>query len=86
MEALSCGIPVVAFNTGGIPDMVEHLKNGYLAEFKSAADLAKGIDLILNSTEKAAFADNAREKVMNSFTGDIVATKYIGLYNSILQK
>ncbi len=86
MEALSCGIPVVAFNTGGIPDMVDHLKNGYLAEFKSSADLAKGINLILNSMEKAVFAANAREKVTTSFTGDIVATKYISLYNSILKK
>ena len=86
MEALSCGIPVVAFHTGGIPDMVDHLKNGYLAEYKSAADLAKGINLILNSTEKAAFAAYAREKVMTSFTGDMVAAKYISLYNSILQK
>src|SRR6202012_4330508 len=43
MEALACGTPVVAFNTGGIPEMVDHLQNGYLAEFKSSMDMAKGL-------------------------------------------
>ena len=35
MEALSCGVPVVAFNTGGIPEMVEHKRNGYVAKQKN---------------------------------------------------
>jgi glycosyltransferase involved in cell wall biosynthesis len=43
MEALSCGTPVVAFNTGGIPEMVDHQRNGYLANLKNAADMAKGL-------------------------------------------
>jgi glycosyltransferase involved in cell wall biosynthesis len=76
MEALACGAPVVAFNTGGIPDMVEHQKNGYLAEFKSAVDFAAGIHL----------AANARNKVLQNFTNEIVATKYIAVYQSILKK
>jgi glycosyltransferase involved in cell wall biosynthesis len=86
MEALACGTPVVAFNTGGIPDMVDHLKNGYLAEFKSSADFAAGINYVLNSNEKQELADNAREKVLKNFTGEIIASKYIALYQTILNK
>jgi len=85
MEALACGIPVVAFNTGGIPDMVEHLQNGYLAEFKSALDLAAGIHYILNSESKNELKTNARKKVLHNFTNDIVASKYIAVYKSILK-
>jgi len=86
MESLACGTPVVAFNTGGIPDMVAHKRNGYLAEFKSAADFAAGIHYILNSEEKHELSLNARRKVLSTFTNDIVAAKYIAVYQSILNK
>jgi glycosyltransferase involved in cell wall biosynthesis len=86
MEALACGTPVVAFNTGGIPDMVEHKQNGYLAEFKSSKDFAAGIHYILNSDRKSELAANARNKVLQNFTNEIVASKYIAVYQSILNK
>jgi glycosyltransferase involved in cell wall biosynthesis len=86
MEALSCGVPVVAFNTGGVPDMVDHLGNGYLAAYKSPADLAAGITWVLASGQNTALAANARKKVLENFTGNIVASKYIAVYNSLLQK
>ena len=85
MEALSCGIPVVAFNTGGIPDMVEHRHNGYLAEYKSDDDLAAGINYVLSS-DTDALKTNARKKVLDNFTNEIVAAKYLAVYQSILDK
>jgi len=84
MESLACGTPVVAFNTGGIPDMVEHQINGYLAKYKDAADFAAGIDYVLNSGNTNELSTNARKKVTNNFSNEIVADKYIGVYNSIL--
>ncbi len=84
MEALSCGTPVVAFNTGGIPDMIDHLKNGYLAEYKSATDLATGIFSILTSQNYQQFSQAARKKVLDNFTEKIVANKYKSLYRSLL--
>jgi len=86
MESLACGTAVVAFNTGGIPDMVEHLRNGYLAEFKSSADFAAGIHYILTSGKKEELALNARQKVLTNFTNEIVASKYMAVYQSILNK
>jgi glycosyltransferase involved in cell wall biosynthesis len=86
MESLACGTPVVAFNTGGIPDMVEHLQNGYLAEFKSSGDLAAGIYSILNSDKKQELANNAREKVLSNFTNQIIAEKYRTVYQDILNR
>ncbi|SHN17943.1 glycosyltransferase [Mucilaginibacter sp. OK098] len=86
MEALACATPVVAFNTGGIPDMVEHLQNGYLAEFKSATDFAAGIHYALKPEHKENLAANARQKVLNTFTNEKVAEQYMAVYNSILNK
>lgn len=43
VEAMACGIPCVGFNVGGIPQMIDHLHNGYVAQYKSADDLANGI-------------------------------------------
>jgi glycosyltransferase involved in cell wall biosynthesis len=49
MEALSCGTPVVGFNVGGIPDMISHKENGYLAKYKDAADVTEGIKYCLQN-------------------------------------
>ncbi len=52
MEALSCGTPVVGFNVGGIPDMISHKENGYLAKYKDSADVSEGIKFCLQNKLK----------------------------------
>jgi glycosyltransferase involved in cell wall biosynthesis len=51
LESVSCNIPVVGFNVGGIPDMVND-HTGYLARYKDSADLAKGIMALLLTGKK----------------------------------
>ena len=84
MEALACAVPVVAFDTGGVKDMVEHFENGYLAEYKSVKDLAHGIVTILNSDNYIQLSSNARQKVVDNFSNKVVAEKHIDLYHSII--
>lgn len=86
MEALACGTPVVAFNTGGIPEMVDHEQNGYLAQFKSAADLAEGLHHILNLADKNELTAKARQKVLDNYTNQKVAQQYLNLYQSVVNK
>jgi glycosyltransferase involved in cell wall biosynthesis len=50
LENVMCGTPVVGFNVGGVPEIIEHKINGYLANYKSAEDLAEGIIYCLNNT------------------------------------
>ena len=52
LESLSCGTPVVGFNVGGIPDMIRHKENGYLAEYRNAQDLTDGIKFCLSNKIK----------------------------------
>ena len=47
IEAMACGTPVVGFRTGGIPEMIDHEQNGYLADVGSAQQLADGLAFIL---------------------------------------
>jgi len=84
MESLSCGTPVVAFDIGGNPDMIEHQKNGYLARPYDSEDLAYGIDWVLNYENYDELCGNAREKVLKEFDSKVVAKKYIELYKQVI--
>jgi len=85
MESLSCGTPVIVFNTGGIPDMVDHKINGYLAEFKNVNDLITGIYWIENHPEINQIRENCREKVMKNFSTEVIVTKHINFYRSLIK-
>ncbi|MDR3365998.1 MAG: glycosyltransferase [Prevotellaceae bacterium] len=63
LEAMACGIPIVGFNVGGIPDMVEHAKTGYLAQYKDSSDLAAGIKYVLTHESYEHLSRNAVNKV-----------------------
>lgn len=84
MESMACGTPVVAFDTGGNGDMIDHLKNGYLARLRDVDDLAQGIDWIIHNSEMAELRTNARGKVLREFDQLVVAEKYKTLYKEVL--
>lgn len=83
MESLSCGTLVVAFNIGGNGDMIDHMTNGYLAKERDGEDLACGIEWCLAHNADGALSMNAREKVLNNYTIDIVSNQYKQLYESL---
>jgi glycosyltransferase involved in cell wall biosynthesis len=86
MEALSCGTPCVAFNIGGMPDMINHQANGYLASPYQIDDLARGISWVLEDRERHdKLSYCAREKVLNQFTLDHQSSRYSSLFSEILQ-
>lgn len=81
MEAMACGVPCVGFKSGGIPEMIDHRKNGYVAEYKSAEDLAEGMRWVLSEADYDELSDNAVKKVSISYSQQSVAMKYIEVYN-----
>ena len=81
MEALACGTPSVGFKIGGIPDMVEHCLNGYLAYPFDVSDLARGIKWTIEDEERhQKISENARNRIVKSFSQDIQANRYIDLF------
>jgi glycosyltransferase involved in cell wall biosynthesis len=84
-EALSCGTPVIAFDTSGLKDVVDHMQNGYLAKPFETDDLAKGIAWVLEDENRwKSLSVNARKKVEQSFSIKTVVKKYTDLYTEIL--
>lgn len=83
VEAMSCGVPCVGFNIGGIPQMIDHLHNGYVAQYKSAEDLADGICWSLNEGDYRSLSEEARRKARSTYSEHIIAMRYIQVYNKI---
>ena len=88
LEAMACGLPIVSFNTGGIPELVEHKVNGYIAEYKNTRDLKIGIEYLLNlpPQETKKMRQYSTDKIKSSFTLDLMTDKYIQLYEFALSK
>lgn len=84
MESLSCGTPVVAFNIGGMADMIDHMHNGYLAKPYDTDELAYGIEYILTNYDYYLVSDNSRKKVLENFSEESISNKYINLYRTLL--
>jgi len=84
MESISCGTPCVAFDIGGMKDMITHQKNGYLAKPFDVHDLAKGILWAIASEDCwKNLSRKAREKAVEKFAVEKVAKQYTDLYRKI---
>ena len=81
MEAMACGVPTVGFKVGGIPEMIDHMKNGYVARPRDAEDLAAGIRWALYEADKQDVKAEALKKVSINYSQNRVAMKYIEIYN-----
>lgn len=85
VEAVACGTPVVAFDVGGLVDIVDHRENGYLAKPYDPEDLAKGITWVLADTDRVEMlSKNSRKKALLDFDIKKASQAYINLYNEIL--
>ena len=84
MEALSCGIPCLGFRVGGIPEMIDHGKNGYVAAAKDANDLCEGLHQMLDESNHDQLALAARTKVLDHYSFDRVGQRYLALYRQAL--
>ncbi len=83
VEALSCGTPVVAFRTGGIPEMIKHFQTGYLANAGSPEKLADGLAFILNQTTRELLRQKARQSAEELFGEERVVREYTELYRKL---
>lgn len=85
MESMACGTPCVGFEIGGIPEMIDHKINGYVASYKDASDLANGIRWVLEQ-DQLALSDACVKKVQENYTEEVIVMKYLSLYQNILYK
>ena len=87
LESLACGTPCTAFEIGGMPDLIEHQQNGYLARPYLPEDLASGINWILAENKRSKqLAINSRTKILKDFNLELQTKKYLGLFDDLYSK
>ncbi len=89
LEAMSYSKIVVGANSGGIPELIEDKKSGFLVEQNNANQLTKTVNYCIdnfNSEELRSIRKNARETVMKKFSLEHFNMNYKNLFNSILQE
>ena len=84
MEAMACGVPCIGFRVGGIPEEIDHQKNGYVAQYRDAADLARGIRWVLCEADHTELSQQAVRKVARNYSQSSVAVRYIEVYQEAL--
>jgi len=85
-ESLACGTPVVAFDIGGMPDMISHRSNGYLADPYDSEDLATGIAWCLREDRREELSEAARTTACDKFSLERNAEAYVDLYRRIANR
>jgi glycosyltransferase involved in cell wall biosynthesis len=87
MEALASGTPCVGFKIGGLPDLIEHHQNGYLAQPYEIEDLARGITWVLENQERhQKLSKAARQKAEKEYSLEVLTHRYLALFNDILSR
>ena len=77
LEAQSCGKPIVAYNVGGIPDIVKNNYNGYLIEPFKFKLFSKKLELLIkNSKQRSKFSINAAKYAKQNWSHDSIKKKY----------
>lgn len=86
LEAISCGTPVVAFDTCGLPDIVQHQETGYLAKAFKTEDLANGVLWILSDQQRyEQLCRKARSDAEKRFSYHVIARKYQSVYELVFK-
>lgn len=81
LEAMSCSVPVVATNIGGIPEVVAHGDTGYIAELGDVQRMAKYcVELLSNPKKLRIFSENARKRAVEKFDISLIVPQYEALY------
>lgn len=85
IEAQACGCVPVSFGNSGQQDIIEHLSNGYLANYYSVKSLAAGIEWAFTEGQHLS-KEKIRQTVLNKYSSNIVADQYIKLFYEVLKR
>ena len=84
LESLASGVPVVATNLGGLPDLVQHGRTGLIVEAESSTALASALEEDLRKPDLAdAHGKAARREAETRFNPELHVAEILGIYESI---
>jgi len=87
LEAMACGTPTAAFDTGGVGDVVRHRETGWLAPQGDATRLALGIEHLLNDdAERGRLSRAGVALIRSDFTAEREAAAFLALYRRLIDE
>jgi glycosyltransferase involved in cell wall biosynthesis len=87
LETMATGTPTIAFRAGGIPDMIDHDDNGWLAEVGDVAGLVLGLQKAMSSSETLRrWGEASVRKAKGTFSENRFLTNYLELYKSVMNQ
>lgn len=87
LEAMACGLPVVSSSVGGLPELIEHNKTGFICEIGDIDRMAKyAIELLTNSKKYFLFSQASVQRAINEFNKDKIVSQYENYYRKIIAK
>lgn len=85
LEAMACGVPVVASYVGGIKEIIVDGETGFFFKPSDAEELAQKVNTILKNQALAEkMGENGRKRVVENFSWDSIAKKTIALYKELI--
>ncbi|HVO50868.1 MAG TPA: N-acetyl-alpha-D-glucosaminyl L-malate synthase BshA [Thermoanaerobaculia bacterium] len=85
LEAQACGVPVLGYAVGGLPEVVSSRETGFLRAVGDVAGLADdGAALLLDAGRYKAMSQAARARAVKLFNADAIVSRYLALYESVL--
>lgn len=86
LEALACGVPVIGSRTGGLPEVVEHGKTGFLSEIGDVEGMVNhSLELLSNPDKLQEFKKTCREESIKRFNEEDAIQRYENYYREILE-
>ena len=87
IEAMACGKPVIASNTGGIPEIIDHGKTGFLFKQGDDKELAYYIEKLWNNQDLVInLGKEARKKAEMFYSSENYYNKLLSVYDSVLKR
>jgi len=85
LEAMACGVPTIGSQAGGIPELVEHGKTGYLSPIGNTEDMANNaIKLLSDEKMYANFREACLNRARNVFSDELITSQYEEIYYRVL--
>lgn len=85
LESMATATPMVGFATGGIPEVVEHLRTGYLGRTGDVEDVAHGLRLALCEDRAREWGVEASRVVRERYTHELLIRRHLRLYATAIQ-